>query len=205
MDATSIAGRSPTGPVCCVTGYRCKRDRRERDGDPAPPGLRHGQAGPRHLCDRERTGKGAVGLSAMGDSAGRRRTSWTWHGLQAGAREGRARRGLARGGGRGRFNLPVASIAPEEAEGYFGWLAAFAGCDAPASSSERTRQRSGVAIDRAGIDRRSPRHSISSTFTKGHLGPSPVARCCNPRSLRTNDAETRHVTYSERSLAIVCT
>jgi len=38
------------------------------------------------------------------------------------------------------LNLPVKSIAPEEAESHFGWLAMFAGLDAPASSA-LTRQR----------------------------------------------------------------
>jgi nucleoside-diphosphate-sugar epimerase len=41
-----------------------------------------------------------------------------------------------------RLNLPVKSIAPEEAEKYLGWLAMFAGHDAPASS-EQTRQKLG--------------------------------------------------------------
>src|SRR5579872_544763 len=39
-----------------------------------------------------------------------------------------------------RLRLPVKSIAPEEAEASFGWLAAFIGRDAPASS-ELTRKR----------------------------------------------------------------
>jgi nucleoside-diphosphate-sugar epimerase len=38
-----------------------------------------------------------------------------------------------------RLNLPVRSIAAEEAEAHFGWLATFAGLDAPASS-EQTRK-----------------------------------------------------------------
>jgi hypothetical protein len=37
---------------------------------------------------------------------------------------------------------PVKSIAPEEAQAYFGWLAMFAGYDAPASS-EQTRKKLG--------------------------------------------------------------
>jgi nucleoside-diphosphate-sugar epimerase len=41
-----------------------------------------------------------------------------------------------------RLKLPVKSIAPEEAEKYLGWLAMFAGHDAPASS-EQTRQKLG--------------------------------------------------------------
>jgi nucleoside-diphosphate-sugar epimerase len=41
-----------------------------------------------------------------------------------------------------RLKLPVKSIAPEEAEAYFGWLAFFAGHDIPASS-EHTRKRLG--------------------------------------------------------------
>ena len=41
-----------------------------------------------------------------------------------------------------RLNLPVRSIAPEEAEAFFGWMATFAGADS-AASSEKTRQRLG--------------------------------------------------------------
>ena len=33
-----------------------------------------------------------------------------------------------------RLNLPVRSIAPEEVQGFFGWLGMFAGLDMPASS-----------------------------------------------------------------------
>jgi nucleoside-diphosphate-sugar epimerase len=39
-----------------------------------------------------------------------------------------------------RLNLPVRSIGPDEAKAHFGWLAPFAGLDAPASSA-LTRQR----------------------------------------------------------------
>lgn len=41
-----------------------------------------------------------------------------------------------------RLKLPVRSIAPEQAQAFFGWLAMFAGHDAPADS-EATRQRLG--------------------------------------------------------------
>lgn len=41
-----------------------------------------------------------------------------------------------------RLGLPVRSIVPKEAEGHFGWLAAFAGRDG-AASSEETRKRLG--------------------------------------------------------------
>ena len=41
-----------------------------------------------------------------------------------------------------RLNLPVKSIAPEEAQAFFGWLAMFAGHDMPASS-EQTRKKLG--------------------------------------------------------------
>jgi nucleoside-diphosphate-sugar epimerase len=41
-----------------------------------------------------------------------------------------------------RLNLPVKSIAPEEAESYLGWLAMFASHDVPASSEE-TRKKLG--------------------------------------------------------------
>ena len=40
------------------------------------------------------------------------------------------------------LKIPVKSIAPEEAQAYFGWLAMFAGLDAPASS-EQTRKKLG--------------------------------------------------------------
>ncbi len=43
--------------------------------------------------------------------------------------------------GRG-LNVPVVAIAPEQAAGHFGWLAAFAGLDLPASSA-LTRERLG--------------------------------------------------------------
>jgi nucleoside-diphosphate-sugar epimerase len=39
-----------------------------------------------------------------------------------------------------RLELPVKSIAPEEAPGFFGWLAMFAGLDMPASSAETRRK-----------------------------------------------------------------
>jgi nucleoside-diphosphate-sugar epimerase len=41
-----------------------------------------------------------------------------------------------------RLKMPVKSIAPEEAEAYFGWLTLFAGFDVPASSAQ-TRKRLG--------------------------------------------------------------
>jgi hypothetical protein len=41
-----------------------------------------------------------------------------------------------------RLNLPVKSIAAEDAQAHFGWLAMFAGLDAPASSKQ-TRKRLG--------------------------------------------------------------
>lgn len=41
-----------------------------------------------------------------------------------------------------RLNLPVKSIAPDEAQAFFGWLAMFAGRDSPASS-EQTRKKLG--------------------------------------------------------------
>ncbi len=43
--------------------------------------------------------------------------------------------------GRG-LKVPVVSMSPEEAAGHFGWLAAFAGLDFPASSAQ-TRKRLG--------------------------------------------------------------
>lgn len=41
-----------------------------------------------------------------------------------------------------KMKIPAVSIAPEEAAGHFGWLAAFAGTDAPASA-EKTRKQLG--------------------------------------------------------------
>ncbi|MEO8317776.1 MAG: SDR family oxidoreductase [Bradyrhizobium sp.] len=64
---------------------------------------------------------------------------------QAGARynavaeEGIAVRDIAEVIGQG-FKVPVVSVSPEEAAGHFGWLAAFAGMDLPASSAQ-TRER----------------------------------------------------------------
>jgi nucleoside-diphosphate-sugar epimerase len=49
-----------------------------------------------------------------------------------------------------RLDLPVKSIAPEEAPAYFGWLAGFAATDAPASSAE-TRARLGWTPTGPGI------------------------------------------------------
>jgi hypothetical protein len=43
--------------------------------------------------------------------------------------------------GRG-LNVPVVSLAPEEASRHFGWLAAFIGWDIPASSTQ-TREKLG--------------------------------------------------------------
>lgn len=54
------------------------------------------------------------------------------------AEEGVAFKDMAQAIGH-RLNLPVRSIAAEEAEAHFGWLATFAGLDAPASS-EQTRK-----------------------------------------------------------------
>ncbi|MDB5479296.1 MAG: family oxidoreductase [Caulobacteraceae bacterium] len=57
------------------------------------------------------------------------------------AEEGVPLRDIAEAVGR-RLKLPVRSIAPEEAQAWFGWLAMFAGYDAPASSAQ-TRKRLG--------------------------------------------------------------
>jgi nucleoside-diphosphate-sugar epimerase len=57
------------------------------------------------------------------------------------AEEGIPLRSIAETIGR-RLNLPVRSIAAEDAQAHFGWLAMFAGLDAPASSKQ-TRKRLG--------------------------------------------------------------
>jgi nucleoside-diphosphate-sugar epimerase len=57
------------------------------------------------------------------------------------AEEGVAARDIAETAGR-RLKLPVKSIPPEEAEGYFGWLAHLAARDMPASSAQ-TRKKLG--------------------------------------------------------------
>ena len=67
--------------------------------------------------------------------------------------EGVRARNIAETIGR-RLKLPVKSITPEEAGGYFGWLAHLAARDMPASS-ELTQKEAGMAADRAGVDRRS--------------------------------------------------
>jgi nucleoside-diphosphate-sugar epimerase len=55
------------------------------------------------------------------------------------AEEGVPMRAIAEAIGR-RLNLPVKSIAPEEAPAAFGWLAMFAGLDMPASSAQTRRK-----------------------------------------------------------------
>ena len=55
------------------------------------------------------------------------------------AEEGVSMREIAEAMGR-RLKLPVKSIAPEEAQAYFGWLAMFAGLDMPASSAQTRRK-----------------------------------------------------------------
>ena len=57
------------------------------------------------------------------------------------AEEGVSMRAIAEAIGR-RLSLPVKSIAPEEAQAFFGWFATFAGYDMPASS-EQTRRKLG--------------------------------------------------------------
>jgi nucleoside-diphosphate-sugar epimerase len=57
------------------------------------------------------------------------------------AEEGVAMRDIAEVIGRA-LKVPVAALSPEQAAGHFGWLAAFAGRDLPASSAQ-TQQRLG--------------------------------------------------------------
>lgn len=69
------------------------------------------------------------------------------------AEEGVTAREIAEAVGRG-LKVPVVSISPEEAPGYFGWFSLFAGMDLPASSSLtqgrlgwRPTQRAGIIDD----------------------------------------------------------
>jgi nucleoside-diphosphate-sugar epimerase len=55
------------------------------------------------------------------------------------AEEGVALRDMAQAIGR-RLKIPVKSIAPEEAQAHFGWLAMFVGLDVPASSAQTRRK-----------------------------------------------------------------
>jgi nucleoside-diphosphate-sugar epimerase len=55
------------------------------------------------------------------------------------AEEGVSMRDIAEAIGR-RLKLPVKSIAPEEAQAFFGWLGMFAGLDMPASSAQTRRK-----------------------------------------------------------------
>ena len=57
------------------------------------------------------------------------------------AEEGVVLRAIAEAIGR-RLKIPAQSIAPEDAQAYFGWLAMFANRDSPASS-EQTRKKLG--------------------------------------------------------------
>ena len=65
------------------------------------------------------------------------------------AEEGVSMRDVVEAIGR-RLNLPVKSIAPDEAQAFFGWLATFAGLDMPASS-EQTRKMLGWAPTGPGL------------------------------------------------------
>jgi nucleoside-diphosphate-sugar epimerase len=65
------------------------------------------------------------------------------------AEEGVSMRDIVEAIGR-RLNLPVKSIAPDEAQAFFGWLATFAGLDMPASS-EQTRKMLGWAPTGPGL------------------------------------------------------
>jgi hypothetical protein len=61
--------------------------------------------------------------------------------VHAVAEEGIATRDIAAAIGRA-LDLPVASVAPEDADAHFGWIAGFFGRDVPARS-ELTRERLG--------------------------------------------------------------
>ncbi|WP_426700985.1 SDR family oxidoreductase [Rhodanobacter sp. Col0626] len=65
------------------------------------------------------------------------------------AEEGVAVRDIAEVIGRG-LKMPVVALPPEEAAGHFGWLAAFAGLDLPASSAQ-TRAQLGWHPDGPGL------------------------------------------------------
>jgi nucleoside-diphosphate-sugar epimerase len=55
------------------------------------------------------------------------------------AEEGITMREIAEVIGQG-LNVPVISLSPDQAQEHFGWLAAFAGWDIPASSEKTRRQ-----------------------------------------------------------------
>jgi hypothetical protein len=89
-----------------------------------------------------------------------------------------------------RLKLPVKSIAPDEAQAYFGWLSMFAGYDMPASSAQ-TRRKLGwepkgpgliADLERLQVSNRSSTHGNSASPTAA-LRCSPFSRlgigsCC---------------------------
>ena len=84
-----------------------------------------------------------------------------------------------------RLKLPVKSIAPEEAQAYFGWLAMFAALDMPASS-EQTRKKLGWEPTGPKSDRRSRKiarlRSLKSARTIGRAARSGRIREMRPRN-----------------------
>jgi nucleoside-diphosphate-sugar epimerase len=82
--------------------------------------------------------------------------SATYHAV---AEEGVPMRDIAEAIGKG-LNVPIVSLTPEESQGHFGWLAAFAGSDMPASSAQ-TRKQLGWAPTGPGliVDLRNMRYS----------------------------------------------
>ena len=79
-----------------------------------------------------------------------------------------------------RLKLPVLSIAPEEAEAHFGWLALFVGLDAPASS-EQTRKKLGWQPTGPGLIADLERLHACDTQRGGKFGrrlsAAPCAQC----------------------------
>jgi nucleoside-diphosphate-sugar epimerase len=86
------------------------------------------------------------------------------------AEEGVPVREIAEAIGRG-LKIPVVAMSPEEAAGHFGWLAFFAGMDAPASSvltqqrlGWRPRQKPGLIddLDHMGVTPRNGKNRTPS-------------------------------------------
>ena len=86
------------------------------------------------------------------------------------AEEGIPTRDIAEVVGRG-LKVPVKSISPEEAQGHFGWLAAFAGWDLSASGAQ-TQTTAGVVPDWPWTDRRSRTDAVLLSLRRALIWPA---------------------------------